>query len=101
MQRAPYGEQAQRIPRAFPLVDHARIQRHGHGVGFIDTRVPKFAIDQNRDRDDRCLAVRAQLNQSNGTGACVFLARCLVLARNNLRPIFLSQGNLSECNLRQ
>ena len=100
MERAPYRKQPERIPGAFAFINYTRIQRHRDRIGLIGACVPEFPVDQNRDRNQRCLAVRPELNHSDRARTGILLPRRPVLAGRDLRTLFLSHRNATEWRIR-
>jgi len=99
VQCAGYRKQSQRISRALRLIHRARVQRHWDRVCLIRTRIPELPIDQNRDRHQRCLAVRCHLQHSNSSWPRIFFLWSLPLSRDNLRPLLLrARHNLAPSN---
>ena len=89
MQGAAHGKQAERTAGALAFVNIPRIQGHGNRIGFIDARIPELAVNQNCERDDRSLAIRTELNDSQGAWSGVFLTLGLAFSRDNLWTFLL------------
>ena len=89
MQGIVDGEQAERTTRLLDFVDVAGIQRHWDRVGFVRRGIPELAVNQDCDWDQRCLAIRRELEQSDCARARILLPRRLALSRCNLRPFLL------------
>ncbi len=93
VQSAAYGEQSLRTSSAIALVYCARLERHGHGIGLVGGCVPEFAVDQNRDGHQRCLAVVRELEHGKSARTRFFFPGDLALSGSDLRALFLRGGN--------
>ena len=69
LQCARYREETLGDPGANSFVDHFRLQSHRHGIGLVGAGVVKLAVDKNRDGNQAGLAIRSELQQSDGSGA--------------------------------
>ena len=90
MKGAVDGEQAERTAGALALIHGSGVERHGNGSGFVGGGIVKFAVEQDYNRHERCLAGGGDTQNSQGPRPRLFLLRNLAFPGSDLGTLFLA-----------